>query len=502
VRISDRLLQNCVELKGAASRGVRCGRLGAPEKSCSGPCSPEGPRHGAVSSAVSRHRGPGQAVSEESSTDKCDPDRERRPLLIQNGKLAEEKSPLKSVTLPVHKVIESSNERGLMARKRYQKGQVFLSGKNEDKWIGRYREDVIGMDGRTRRVRRDSILGTKRELPTKRLAQRRLDAILARINGLDYRATRVATFEEFLERWKTEVLPSQKLSSVRAVRSHLKCYIIPELGTVRLEQFGVENQQTFIARMPERSSRKTVSRKTVLNVLGTLSTILTTARDWGYNCQQIEMSKLRLPPQGAHHEAAHFTVDQLQRILMVADDPWRTMFYISAMDGLRAGEVLGLQWGDIDFERRLLHIRRSAWYGKVQTAKSEASETVLPIPDVLVDVLRNYKARWKPNPEGFLFVTRNGRPPSSNKVVEYHLWTILDALGIPRCGLHAFRHSHTALLLDCGATPKVVQRQLRHSDARTTLEIYGHVVGDGHREAVERVASMLEVSGGKPTRIN
>jgi len=389
-----------------------------------------------------------------------------------------------------------------MARKRYQKGSVFLSGKNNDKWIGRYREDVIGMDGKTRRLRRDSILGTKRELPTKRLVQRRLDAILARINGLDYRATRVATFEEFLERWKTEVLPSQKPSSVRAVRSHLKCYIIPELGNVRLEQFGVENQQTFIARMPERASEKTVSRKTVLNVLGTLSSILTTARDWGYNCQQIDINKLRLPPRGAHHEAPHFTVDQLQRILMVADDPWRTLFYISTMDGLRAGEVLGLQWGDIDFDRRLLHIRRSAWYGKVQTAKSEASETVLPIPDVLVDVLRSYKAQWKPNPEGFLFVTRNGRPPSSNKVVEYHLWTILDALGIPRCGLHAFRHSHTALLLDCGATPKVVQRQLRHSDARTTLEIYGHVVGDAHREAVERVASMLEVSGGKPTRIN
>jgi hypothetical protein len=63
-----------------------------------------------------------------------------------------------------------------MARKRYQKGQVFLSGKNKDKWIGRYREDVIGMDGITRRLRRDGILGTKRELPTKRLAQRRLDA--------------------------------------------------------------------------------------------------------------------------------------------------------------------------------------------------------------------------------------------------------------------------------------------------------------------------------------
>ena len=178
------------------------------------------------------------------------------------------------------------------------------------------------------------------------------------------------------------------------------------------------------------------------------------------------------------------------------------MFCILTLDGLRAGEVLGLKWGDSDFDRSLLHIRRTAWYGKIQTAKSEASETVLPIPSSLLTVLKNYQVTWKPNGAGFLFVTRNGRPPSSNKVVEYHLWTILDTLGIPRCGLHAFRHAHTSLLLDSGATPKVVQRQLRHSDARTTLEIYGHVVGDAHREAVEKVASMLDANGRQPTTVN
>jgi len=372
---------------------------------------------------------------------------------------------------------------------------VFLKGKKKEKWVGRYREDVVEMDGNTRRVRRSVILGTKRELPTKRLAERRLDAILARINCLDYRPGRAAMFGEFIERWKTEVLTTQKPSSARAVRSHLKCYIMPELGKLRLDQFGVENQQMFITRMPGRATEKAVSRKTILNVLGTLSTILTTARDWGYNCEQISLTKLRLPPRGTAYEAPHFTVEQVQKILAIAQEPWRTMFCIFMMDGLRAGEALGLQWPDIDFERNLLHIRRSAWYGRLQTAKSESSETVLPIPNPLLKVLKAYREQWKPNPQGFLFVTRNNRPPSSNKVVEYHLWPILDALEIDRCGVHAFRHTHTALLLDSGATPKVVQRQLRHSDARTTLEIYGHVVGDAHRAAVEKVASIVDPNG-------
>lgn len=156
-----------------------------------------------------------------------------------------------------------------MARKRYQRGRVFLDGKNKDKWAGRYREDVIGTDGRIRRVRRYVILGTKRELPTKRLAERRMDALLSRVNGLDYRPGRAATFSEFIEMWKAHMLTTQKPSSTRAVRSHLRCYILPELGNVRLDQCGVQNQQKFITRMPERATKKTVSRKTVLNVLGT-----------------------------------------------------------------------------------------------------------------------------------------------------------------------------------------------------------------------------------------
>jgi integrase len=387
---------------------------------------------------------------------------------------------------------ESSGERNRsMARKRYQQGFIHLSGKSNDKWVGRYREDVVGMDGKTRRIRREVILGTKRELPTKRLAQRRMDSVLARINGLNYRPNRVATFAEFIERWKTDVLINQKPASQRAVRSHLRRYIVPQLGKLRLEQLSVENQQAFVTHLVSAG----VSRKTILNVLSTLSSILSTGRDWLYNCEQIQIGKLRLPPRGPRSEEPHFTAEQLRSILAVADEPWHTLFSLFTFTGLRAGEALGLQVGDIDFVRQTITVRRSVWNGKIQSTKTSGSETVLPMPESLALLLKNHVAKLDGKPDTFLFTTRNGRPPSSNKVVEYRLWAILDALGIPRCGLHAFRHSLTALLLDSGATPKVVQRQLRHSDARTTLQIYGHVVGDAQRSAIEKVASIVDGSG-------
>jgi hypothetical protein len=76
-----------------------------------------------------------------------------------------------------------------MARKRYQSGCVFLRGKNPV-WIGRYREDVIGPEGHPVRVLKSVVLGTKRELPTKRLAERRMELELARINSPSYRPGR------------------------------------------------------------------------------------------------------------------------------------------------------------------------------------------------------------------------------------------------------------------------------------------------------------------------
>lgn len=372
-----------------------------------------------------------------------------------------------------------------MARRRYQKGQVKLRGKSPV-WIGRYREDVIGQDGTIKRVRKSIVLGTKRELPTKHLAERRLDAELNRINLPSYRPTRVATLGEFAERWKLEVLSKQKPSSIHAAKSHLKIQILPILGNIRINELGVENQQSFVTRLSG-----TVSRKTLLNVLGTLSSMLSTAKNWGYVTEGVSLNKLALPERSIQTKAHCFRADQAQKIILAATGQFQIMFAIAAMTALRAGEILGLQAEDFDFPNRVVHIRRSVWRGKVQTPKSVGSQATLPIPEVLSTLVHTYLG----DRQGFLFLNSRGNPFIAENVVRQELVPILDALGISRCGFHAFRHTHTSLLLATGATPKVAQAQLRHSDARMTLGVYGHIIGDAHREAVEKVASILDLSG-------
>jgi len=373
-----------------------------------------------------------------------------------------------------------------MARRRYQKGRVFLRGQKERVWVGRWREDMVQIDGTVRRVERSAVLGAQHELKTKPLARRQLDLILCRINAPEYRPGRVASVADFAEKWQAEILIHRKPSTVKAAKSHLKTYILPQLGRMQLDELGREKQQAFATRLVGK-----VARKTVVNVLGTLSTMLTTAKEWGYICEGLKLGSLALPESPLRPAARFFSGEEAKKIIDAASDPYRLMFAVAAMTGLRAGEILGLMLEDIDFDRKVLHIQRSVWCGNVQTVKSRSSRAPLPMPDELADMLRQYLTTWRPNPAKLLFANRLGRPFNANKVVQKGLWPILKKLGIEHCGLHAFRHTHTSLLFEVGASPTVAQAQLRHSDARITLGVYGHTIGDSQRNAVERVARIL-----------
>lgn len=372
-----------------------------------------------------------------------------------------------------------------MARRRFQTGRIIVRGKNPPVFVGRWREDVIQED-RTIRVERSKVLGTVAELKTKRIAQRLLDPILAKINSFDYRPSKFASVEKFADDWEAQVLIHQKPSSVKAAQSHLRTYIRKHLGKVLLHELTPQIQQHFVTLLAQK-----VSRKTVLNTLTTLSSMMRTAKSWGYCTQPVTTRELALPAERVQKQPRFFNGEEARKIIALATEPYRTMFAIAAMTGLRPGEVMGLQKGDLDFAQRVIHVRRSAWLSNVQTVKSKASRAPVVMPEALAALLKDYLATWKPNPEGFLFLNCKGRPYSQNYVVQKRLWPILDALSIPRCGMHAFRHCHASLLLDVGANPKVAQEQMRHSDARITLGVYGHVIGNAQRDAVNKVGERL-----------
>src|SRR5580700_1991272 len=99
------------------------------------------------------------------------------------------------------------------------------------------------------------------------------------------------------------------------------------------------------------------------------------------------------------------------------------------------------------------------------------------MPSALEPTLRTYLLHWKPNAAGILFATRDGkRPRSRANVVRVGLWPVLRKLGIPRTGLHAFRHGLATELVEASVPVTVLQGQLRHADVKTTLRVYAHAI--------------------------
>jgi integrase len=297
------------------------------------------------------------------------------------------------------------------------------------------------------------------------------------------------TLDDFALEWRSTIAVNLKGSTVRAAESHLRAHILPKLGKVFLPEINTRIVQSLVTSLALRG----LQRKTIENILLTLTSLLRKAKAWGYAAGSISFSDLTLPRDGIRKEQRCFTAEEIGRIISAAPEPFATIWALTAVLGLRVGEVLALRVSDLDFDRKLIRVRQSldSATRKVQACKSRASSADTPMPPQLEIRLLRHLARGQ-SESGLLFFNRNGRPYSANKLREKQLHPILLKLGIPRGGFHAARHGATSEMMANGVAPTVVQKQMRHSDARITLGIYGHVVGDAQREAVNEHAERIE----------
>jgi integrase len=370
-----------------------------------------------------------------------------------------------------------------LARRRYQKGALRREGSY---WILRWREDVLTKTGQVERVERRARVGATRDLPTKALARRVADRMLDHVNAPDYMPGKVATVLQFSQVYRENVCPTFKPSSCESARSLCRIYIEPVLGNYRLDEVTGEVPQLLVNELRKRG----LSRKTILNALSALASMLKTARDWNYLAAELDWQKLHLPVEELQKPQRFFTPDESQRIIDASPEPWNICFAFMAYLGLRTSEAVGIAWTNVDLDAGVLRVCQSNWRGKLLTVKSKASNRDLPLPPVLMELLTEYRKGWKPNAFGLLFANAKGQPITSCYGRRDIMHPIRERLGIARGGFHAFRHGLGTALMRDGASARVVQQQLGHSDLRM-LARYAHVVSQDQRTAVERTVEVF-----------
>ncbi len=196
-------------------------------------------------------------------------------------------------------------------------------------------------------------------------------------------------------------------------------------------------------------------------------------------------------PKASYKPKQILTKEQMDTFLAAVDrnEIWRDFFYTELTTGLRRGELLALQWDDLDFKTGTLTVNKQVYEVKgrlqVSVPKTRASIRRLVLPPGVVEVLRQYRetvdSRWMfPSPV-------KEDMPMTPGAVRRRLQIILERAGCKRIRFHDLRHTFATLSLESGMDVKTLSAMLGHVSAATTLDIYTHVTGDMQTEAAAKI---------------
>jgi integrase len=299
------------------------------------------------------------------------------------------------------------------------------------------------------------------------------------------------TFNDATGWWRKDIAPNFSPATVRARESFLRNHVTPKFGHCNLAEIGVHELQAFVTEL-----RPKVSGRTILQILAAIFGVMKYARKKpGMKVQQVSYCDLQLPSTRRQTEVPFFTKDEAATIINASREPFKTIYMLAWYVGVRGGEDMALTRDDLSFEKRTIRVIKNADDNTriVRQTKTVESDSSLPMPTALEQHLREFIMRsWTPNPKGLLFPAKHkeGASMSRESAVRY-LHRVMKRLKLPippaGIGLHAFRHGLATELVEQSAPITAVQKQMRHSDVKTTLKIYAHAIPQTHRDMMERV---------------
>jgi len=306
----------------------------------------------------------------------------------------------------------------------------------------------------------------------------------------------VITFEEYAKAWlETHARPACKFSTARIYESNLEGHISPVLGSRALPSITRADCRALIAACRE----KKLSPKSIENICRTVSSVLSQAVEdelipanpalrLGRHYRQGDQPKMEIRPLS--REEASLLVDAARKHY-----PREAPLLLCALrTGMRLGELLGLQWGDIDLHGRFIEVRRNLVAGRLTTPKNGKMRRVdmsKQLAETLRDLLTARKAEtlrrgWGQVPE-WVFCNEEGGPLDGDNLRHRVFYKVLEKAELRRVRLHALRHSFASLLIAQGESLAYVRDQLGHSSIQLTVDTYGHLVPGANRQAVDQL---------------
>lgn len=292
------------------------------------------------------------------------------------------------------------------------------------------------------------------------------------------------TFAEFADLWLRDYANlNVRPKTARDYEAIIRVHLVPAFGDKALSEIQPADVQSYVAE----KARSGLAPASVNKQLVILKGMFVRAIEWKYLRESPAHFTKRL--HEPHTEMQFYDPSEVDRLLQACMPGNRLLFATAIFCGLRQGELLGLQWGDIDLLKSVLNVKRSYHpafgFGE---PKSKASMRKVHLTPGLAEMFR--EAGFAKAPGDLVFTNREGKPVDSSQLVRFEFHTAIERAGLKKIRFHDLRHTYAALMISTGASPKLLQEQMGHESIDTTYRHYGHLlpsISKGIGEKMEAV---------------
>jgi integrase len=293
-------------------------------------------------------------------------------------------------------------------------------------------------------------------------------------------------------------------TTVDSYQSHLDLHIVPLIGRMLLSKLTVPTVRAFEDRLRETGRSPAMVRK----VLVSLGSLLSDAQERGLAVRNPVRDMRGMRRGGERRQERRQkgrlqvgvdipTRDEIKAIVNALDGRWRPLILTAIFTGLRASELRGLRWSDVDLDRRAIHVhQRADRFGGIGKPKSVTGSRTVPASPIVVNSLREWKLACPKGELDLVFPNGAGNVEQLNNIVRRGLQPAQVAAGVVDDdgrarypGMHALRHFYASWCINrsedggLGLPPKTVQERMGHSSIVMTMDVYGHLFPRGDDEA-------------------
>lgn len=375
------------------------------------------------------------------------------------------------------------------------KGAGSIRKRSDGRWEARY---TAGRDPGTGKQIQKSVYGK-----TQAEVRKKLQKSCVAIDEGIYIDPVKFTVGDWLDVWLSDYTPNLKPLTLKSYEGHIKNHIKPAIGAIKLSALNTHQIQTFYNRLIKgNGDTRGISPKTLKNLHGVLHKALKQAVEMGYI--KFNPSDACRIPRIEKPDIKPLEDTEITQLLKAIDGhKYETLFLVDLFTGMRQGEILGLTWDCVDFQKGTITIYRQLQKIKGEyrfvSLKNDKRRCITPAQSIM-RLLQDHKRiqnEWRLKAgeawerSGLVFTNELGRH-LAHCTVYNNFKRVAKSIGLKKARFHDLRHSYAVAALQSGDDIKTVQENLGHHSASFTLDVYGHVSERMRRESAERMERFIK----------